>query len=52
MALLDRGWGKPVVTIQRTDWEMPPVALLPEPEGDEAGSSDGDEDAVTDGDAE
>lgn len=53
MALLDRGWGKPVVTIQRTDFEMPPVMLLPGPESDE----DSDEAEVApdvhhDGDAE
>jgi Family of unknown function (DUF5681) len=39
IALLDRGWDRPVVTVQRTDFEMAPVMLLPEAETD---SSDGD----------
>ena len=39
VALLDRGWGKPVVTVQRTDFEMAPVALLSEAE---TTGSDGD----------
>lgn len=35
VALLDRGWGKPVETIQKTHWRMPPVAFV-EPAGEPA----------------
>lgn len=31
-AILDRAWGKPVATLQRTDFEMPPAAALPSAE--------------------
>lgn len=39
VALLDRGWGKPIETLQRTDFRMAPIAIVEpaeEPEPDAA----------------
>jgi hypothetical protein len=42
-ALLDRGWGRPIATLQRTDYEMPPVALLPVEADDTAVNGESEE---------
>jgi hypothetical protein len=42
MALLDRGWGRPIETIQRTDFRMAPIAIVDHGEVPDTGAAGDD----------